>query len=70
MNPSHITRKSLVQWGGEAVFSQAEQLVRRGAVLKADVNGDWISGVIARESAPEIYTKLRVIDAEALRGRS
>jgi hypothetical protein len=29
-------------------------------VLKADLRGDLISGVIARESASEIYTKLRL----------
>ena len=50
----------LVKWGGESVYAQAEQLVRRGAVLKADLKGDLIEGVIARESAPEIYTKLRI----------
>ena len=49
MNPSQITKKSLVKWGGESVYVQAEQLVRRGAVLKADMKDDWISGVIARE---------------------
>jgi len=62
MNASQLTQKSLTQWGGEAVYSQAVQLVRRGAVLKADMKGDWITGVIARESASEIHTKLRLID--------
>jgi superfamily II DNA or RNA helicase len=60
MLPSNITRSLLVKWGGESVYTQAEQLVRRGAVLKADMRGDLIEGVIARESAPEIYTKLRL----------
>ncbi len=50
----------LVKWGGESVFSQAEQLVRRGAVLKAEMKGDLIEGVIARESGTELFTKLRV----------
>jgi superfamily II DNA or RNA helicase len=50
----------LVKWGGESVYNQAEQLVRRGAVIKADLKGDLIEGVLARESAPEIYTKLRI----------
>jgi superfamily II DNA or RNA helicase len=61
MNPSQFTKKSLIRWGGEAIYTQAEQLVRRGAVLKADMKGDLISGVIARESASEIYTKLRLL---------
>ncbi len=50
----------LVKWGGESVYVQAEQLVRRGAVLKADMKGDLIEGVIARESASEIHTRLRI----------
>jgi len=62
MLPSAITRKMVVGWGGEAIFAQAEQWVKRGAVLKADMKGDLISGVIARESASEIYTKLRLHD--------
>ena len=69
MNPSQITKKSLVKWGGESVYVQAEQLVRRGAVLKADMKDDWISGVIARESASEINTKLRVLDPDRIESR-
>ena len=69
MNPSQITKKALIKWGGESVFVQAEQLVRRGAVLKADMKDDWISGVIARESASEIYTKLRLIDSDRIESR-
>jgi superfamily II DNA or RNA helicase len=66
MNPSQITKKSLIKWGGEAVYTQAAQLVRRGAVMKADMKDDWITGVIARESASEIYTKLRVLDPDRI----
>ncbi|MEI7899221.1 MAG: SNF2-related protein [bacterium] len=50
----------LVKWGGESVYSQAEQIVRRGGVLKADIKDDLIKGVVAREAAPEIYTQLRI----------
>jgi hypothetical protein len=60
MLPSAITKKMLLGWGGDAVYAQAEGMVRKGLVLKADVKGDRISGVIARESASEIYTKLRL----------
>jgi superfamily II DNA or RNA helicase len=56
----------LVKWGGEAVYSQAEQIVRRGAVLKADMKGDLIEGVIARESASEIFTKLRLKESGSI----
>jgi len=60
MLPSAITKKMLLGWGGEAVYAQAAETVRKGRVLKADMQGDLISGVIARESASEIYTKLRI----------
>jgi superfamily II DNA or RNA helicase len=50
----------LVKWGGESVYGQAENLVRRGAVLRADMKGDLIEGAITRESASEIYTRLRI----------
>ena len=60
MLPSAITKKMLLGWGGDAVYAQAESMVRKGLVLKADIKGDLISGVIARESSSEIYTKLRL----------
>ena len=60
MLPSAITKKMVTGWGGEAIYAQAEQLVKRGAVLKADMKGDLLTGVIARDSASELYTKLRL----------
>ncbi len=60
MLPSAITKKMLTEWGGADVYGQAEKLVNRGAVLKADMTGDLITGVIARESASDIHTKLRL----------
>ena len=60
MLPSAITKKMLLSWGGDAVYAQAESMVRKGLVMKADMQGDLISGVIARESATEIYSKLKV----------
>ncbi|MDD4102255.1 MAG: DEAD/DEAH box helicase [Kiritimatiellae bacterium] len=61
MLPAAITRKTLAAWGGEAVYLQAEHLVKKGAVLKADISGDLITGVIARESGSNVYTKLRLL---------
>ena len=60
MRPSAITKKMLMGWGGDAVYSQAESIVRKGLVLNADMKGDLIEGTIARESATEITTKLRL----------
>jgi superfamily II DNA or RNA helicase len=69
MNPSQITKKALLKWGGEAVYALAEQLVRRGAVLKADLQDDWLTGVIARESASELYTRLRLLAPDRIESR-
>jgi len=59
MRPSELTKTGLMKWGGEAVYQQAESLVKRGAVLKAEMQGEWITGVIARDHG-ELRTKLRV----------
>jgi len=69
MNPADLTKQALLKWGGEAVYAQAEQLVRRGAVLKADFKDNWLSGVIARESVSEIYTKLRILAPDRIESR-
>ena len=61
MLPATITRKIIAGWGGEAVYRQAEGLVKKGAVLKADISGDIITGVIAREAGSNLYTKLRLL---------
>ena len=37
MLPSAITKKMVTSWGGEEVYAQAERLVKKGAVLKADM---------------------------------
>ena len=49
-----------MKWGGEGVYRQAEALVQRGAVMKAEMKDGWITGIIARDGGSEIYTKLRV----------
>ena len=66
MKPSELTRAGLIKWGGESVYQQAEALVKRGGVLKAEMKDDgWITGVIARETG-EVYTKLRAITPERI----
>jgi superfamily II DNA or RNA helicase len=50
----------LLGWGGDAVYAQAEGIVRKGLVLKAELKGDLLAGIVARESATEIHTKLRL----------
>jgi len=52
----------LIKWGGKGVYQQAELIVKKGAVKKAEISGSFISGIIARESASDLHTKLRVLD--------
>ena len=59
MLPTELTKTGLIKWGGEAVYQQAEAVVKRGAVLKAEMRDGWITGVIARDNG-ELRTKLRV----------
>ena len=58
-----------MKWGGEAVYRQAEALAKRGAVLKAEMKDNWITGVIARDGGGEIFTKLRVIAPDRIESR-
>ncbi len=51
----------LIKWGGKDIYKQAEFLVKKGAVKKAEIEGDFISGIIARESASDLHTKLRIL---------
>ncbi len=62
MNPAKLTQAMLIKWGGKDVYQQAEYLVKKGAVKKAEVAESMISGIIARESASDLHTKLRVLD--------
>jgi len=43
-----LTQHAIQNWGGSAVFQEAEALVNRGGVLKADYSAPWLEGVIAR----------------------
>jgi superfamily II DNA or RNA helicase len=56
-----LTQQVIQSWGGLGVYREAEELVKRGAVLRADVNPPWIEGVLAR-STGELRTKLKVRD--------
>jgi superfamily II DNA or RNA helicase len=66
MLPATITRKNIIGWGGEAVYLQAEGLVKKGAVLKADISGDMVTGVLARNDGSNIYTKFRLLPSGAI----
>jgi len=57
-----LTQNQIQQWGGPTVYREAEALVKRGGVLRAEMNGAWIEGVVARSSGADLHTKLRVHD--------
>jgi hypothetical protein len=66
MKATDLTKAGLLKWGGEAVYQQAEALVKRGGVLKAEMKEDGsVSGIIARETG-EVYTKLKILTPERI----
>ncbi|MFO7936897.1 MAG: SNF2-related protein [Kiritimatiellia bacterium] len=61
MNPKKLTKAILIKWGGRDIYRQAELLVAKGGVKRADINGDDISGIIARDTAVDLHTSLTVL---------
>lgn len=61
MNPEKLTKAMLLKWGGKDVYVQAENIVRKGAVKKAEISNSDISGIIARGTGAELHTKLTVL---------
>lgn len=57
-----LSQNLILNWGGASVYREAETLVKHGSVLRADVNGSWIEGVIARSSGTDLNTKLLIND--------
>ena len=56
-----LTQQLILSWGGPAVFQEAEELVKRGAVLRADLTPPWLSGALARDGR-ELRTRLKIRD--------
>ena len=56
-----FTQQQLISWGGQEVYDQALADEKRGAVHRADINGDKVTGIILREGAAEIATGFRII---------
>ena len=46
-----LTRQLIEGWGGPDVYDKAERAVKRGAVMKAEMEGDVISGLYAQASS-------------------
>ena len=43
-----LTRQLIESWGGPSVYASAEAAVKRGAVIKAELDGNVISGIYAQ----------------------
>ena len=64
-----LTRAIIEKWAGPEVFSEAEDRVRRGAVMKAEVSGNTISGLFARNAAPPVKCSFAVNDDGTVESR-
>ena len=61
MTPAQLfTEKNLIAWGGQEVYSQAQKIAKQGHVLKADLEGALLKGVILRPESSELYTSCLV----------
>jgi superfamily II DNA or RNA helicase len=56
-----LTQHAIQNWGGAAVFAEAEAIVKRGGVLRADYQPPWLEGSVARDSG-ELRARARVSD--------
>jgi superfamily II DNA or RNA helicase len=56
-----LTQHAIQSWGGAAVLQEAEALLKRGAVLRADYAPPWLAGEIVRD-AGALRTRAKVRD--------
>ena len=45
-----LTQKQIVGWCGQAIYDDAEARCKRGEVLRAEVDGDTVTGILARSN--------------------
>lgn len=64
-----FTQQQLISWGGQEVYEQAKADEKRGAVHRADINGDVVTGVILRDDASEISTGFKVMPGGFIESR-
>ncbi|MEI8242891.1 MAG: SNF2-related protein [bacterium] len=63
-----LTQVAIQNWGGPAVFKEAEELVKRGGVLRADYQPPWLEGEVARGTG-ELRARARISDSGILENR-
>ena len=49
-NTLALTQRQIVGWCGQAIYDEGESRCKRGEVLRADVDGDTVTGILARPS--------------------
>ena len=57
-----LTQQAIQNWGGKAVFAEAEALMKRGSVLRADYQPPWLEGEIVRDTG-ELRPRAKVNDS-------
>ncbi len=55
-----LSKQQIESWGGAVVYHEAEKILERGAVLRAEWNEPFIEGAIARP-AGELRTRCKVL---------
>jgi len=57
-----LTQVAIQNWGGHSVYQEADALVKRGGVLRADYHPPWLEGILARGTG-ELRTKAKIGDS-------
>jgi superfamily II DNA or RNA helicase len=60
--PFKLTQVAIQNWGGMAVFAEADALVKRGSVMRADYQAPWLEGIVARGTG-ELRVKAKISDS-------
>ena len=57
-----LTQVAIQNWGGTSVFQEAEALVKRGGVLRADYQPPWLEGILARGTS-DLRARAKISDS-------
>ena len=57
-----LTQVAIQNWGGMSVFHDAEEMVKRGGVLRADYQPPWIEGTLARSNG-DLRARVKISDS-------
>ena len=57
-----LTQVAIQNWGGISLFHDAEEMVKRGGVLRADYHPPWLEGTLARSNG-DLRAKAKISDS-------